>query len=73
MNGIRPYCHSSSDDPLHIQIAVLCRRGPDTDGLIRQLCVQSFFICLGANCYRKDVHLTAGPDDAHRDLSSVCN
>ena len=73
MNGIRSYRHGSSNDPFHIQIAVLCRRRTDTDGLVRQLCVQSLFIRLGANRYRKDVHLTAGPDNAHRDLSSVCN
>ena len=73
MNGLRFHCHSSGNNPLHVQIAFVGRSRADTDRLIRQKRVERIPVSLRIHGHCLDPHFPAGPDNPHRDLSPVGN
>ena len=64
---------AGGDEGVSVQVALLYRGRPDADGLIRNLCVQRIAVCGGVDRDALQPRLTAGTDDPHSDLTTVCN
>ena len=71
MDGINIGDFSGGDDGRDIQVAVGAGSRADADGLIGKADMQRVFVGLGVDRDGADIHLLAGPDNAHGDFPAV--
>ena len=60
-----------ADDAVDPEIAVGYGGFADTNSLVRQLDMHGISIRFRVNGYRADIHLLAGANDTHRNLSTI--
>ncbi len=71
VDGVRVGDLRRSDDPAHVQIAVLAGRRADANGLVGEAYVQAFPVGGAVHGHRLDAHFAGGADHAKGDLAAV--